>query len=126
MRLIPLEGLSWSDERGWGLRPLQAAGVETTRVVDVHVVSIAPGAVRGNHRHPNVTEWMLLFGAPSTLAWREEGGAARSVSLRGDQPFLAEIPPGVVHAVRGDGPGTAFLVAWADGVPATEWEDPLL
>jgi len=126
VRLVPLEGLSWSDARGWGLRPLEAAGVDVTRLGDVHVVSIAPGAVRGNHRHPNVTEWMLLFGAPFTLAWREEGGAARSVSLPGDEPFLAEIPPGVVHTVRGDGPGSAFLVAWADGTPETEWVDPLL
>ena len=116
MRFIPLDGLVWSDERGWGLRPLEAAGIVPEDVGEARVVSVKPGAVRGNHR----------FGAPVTLAWRAEGDEAQSVVVDGGTPVLAEFPPGVAHTIRGEGPGTAFLVSWADGVPTTERVPPLL
>jgi len=95
--------------------------VDPARLGDVHVVSVAPGAVRGNHRHPNVTEWMLVFGAPFTLAWRGDEGGVERLTRGGEEAVLVEIPPGVVHTVRCDGPGTAYLVSWADGTPETEW-----
>lgn len=126
MRLIPLDGFAWSDARGWGTLPLKAAGVDVGRVAELHVVSVEPGAVRGDHLHPNVTEWLLLFGARLTFAWREEGGPVDSITVSGHEPVLAEIPPGVAHTVRCDGPGTAFLFSWADGEPETRRVEPLL
>lgn len=95
-------------------------------VGDVHAASIRPGAVRGNHRHPNVTEWALVFGAPLTVAWRDPDGGEGRVRTEGDEPLLLELPPGTAHAMRGEGPGTSYLVSWADGVPETEPVPPLL
>lgn len=97
MKLIGLAGRGWSDERGWTFRPLDEVGIEPARFMDVHIASVVAGAVRGNHVHPNVTEWLPVFGAP-----------------------------GVAHAVRCDGPGTAFPVSWADGAAATDPVAPLL
>ncbi|MHB1193214.1 MAG: hypothetical protein ACYC6F_09225 [Longimicrobiales bacterium] len=97
VRLIRLDAHAWADARGWGLRPFEAVGSGVGRVGDVHVVSLLPGAVRGNHLHPNVTEWLLVLGAPVTVAWRSP-----------------------------EGPGSAYLVSWADGVPESEQVPPLL
>lgn len=126
MRFLPFDGASWSDARGWGLRPVEKSGLPYGGVGDVHVVSLEPGAVRGNHHHPGVTEWMLVFGAPVTLAWRDPDGAVRTVRVDGPEPVFAEVAPGVPHALRCEGPGTAYLVSWADGPPTTERGEPLL
>ena len=96
------------------------------RVGDVHVVSLLPGAVRGNHRHPNATEWLLVLGAPVTVAWRQPDGTEERVTAEGDEPLLLELPPGTPHALRGEGPATTYLLSWADGVPETEPVSPLL
>lgn len=124
--MIPLEGRSWRDARGWGVRPLDAASLGPDALGDLHVVSLVPGAVRGNHLHPGVTEWMLLFGAPVTLAWLPPGAEPASLRLELGEPVLVEIPAGVGHALRGEGPGETFLVSWADGAPTTERTPPLL
>lgn len=126
VRLIRLDAHAWADARGWGLRPFQAAGSDVGRVGDVHVVSLLPGAVRGNHRHPNVTEWLLILGSPVTVAWRTPDGAEERLNVEGEEPLLLVLPPGTPHALRGEGPGAAYLVSWADGVPETEPVPPLL
>ncbi len=126
VRLIRLDAHAWGDARGWGLRPFEAAGSDVGRVGDVHVVSLLPGAVRGNHRHPNVTEWLLILGAPVTVAWRTPDGTEERVRADGEEPFLLELPPGTPHALLAEGPASAYLVSWADGVPDTESVPPLL
>lgn len=126
MKIIPLNDHAWSDERGWGLRLLEAAGIGEGEVGDLHAVSVEPGAVRGNHLHPDTTEWMLVFGGGCTLAWREGNGPVEVRRVDPDAPLLAAFPPGVAHAVRGAGPGPVFLVCYADGRPETVRVPPLL
>ena len=130
MRRIDLSERSWSDERGWGLRPLEAAGVPPERLGDVHVVSLTPGAVRGNHAHPRGTEWILLCGGPVEVAWRGGEGSAPSETRQvgGDHPVLYEIPPGTAHAFRNASQGVVHLVVWNDEVdpPTVPAEPPLL
>ncbi|MEQ8329486.1 MAG: hypothetical protein RH859_03390 [Longimicrobiales bacterium] len=116
----------WGDARGWGLRPLEAAGVAPERLAEMHVVSVEPGAVRGNHRHPATTEWMLVFGAPADVASRTPDGPVEVERVDGGAPALLEFGPGVAHAVRGCGPGVTYLVCWADGTPETDRVEPLL
>lgn len=119
MKFLPLDGYSWEDVRGWGVRALEASGVAPGGVGEMHVASLEPGAVRGNHVHPNVTEWIIVFGGPTTLAWRPRDGAVERIQLPGPGPTLVELAPGEAHAVRCDGEHTAFLASWADGVPET-------
>jgi quercetin dioxygenase-like cupin family protein len=126
VRLIRLDAHDWEDALGWGLRPFEAAGSDVGHVGDVHVVSLLPGAVRGNHRHPNVTVWVLLLGAPVTVAWRNPDGTEERVRAEGEEPLLLELPPGTSHAMRAEGTAPAYLVSWADGVPETETVAPLL
>ncbi len=125
VRLLPLGDALWGDERGWGARPFAAAGPPAAGVGGVHLVSLEPGAVRGNHRHPGTTEWLLLFGGPVTLAWRSGAGEGRR-RFPGDRPVLVEIEPDVHHAVRGDATHPVHLFSWADGDPETHRVEPLL
>lgn len=126
MRIVSLQDRSWSDERGWGLQPLKAAGLDPSRLGEMHVVSLEPGAVRGNHVHPETTEWMLLCGGPMVVSWRADAGSEEAV-INGASPALLEIPPGVAHAVRSDADRVVYLLCWSDGEPVTErLPEPLL
>lgn len=114
LRPLDLSELGWGDERGWGLRPLEALPVDRARVGDVHVVSLRPGAVRGNHVHDRGTEWLLICGGPAVAAWRAENGEVGRMELPGDAPYLLEIPPGVPHAVKNVAGHVLHLVAFND------------
>ncbi len=123
--LHPLEGRLRGDERGWALRPLEAAGLEGRVPGDLHVVSLEPGAVRGNHRHDAV-EWLLVMEGRVEVRSRAVEGEPISVRvLEGPRPALLEIPPGVDHAVRNAGERTVYLLAFSDHPGAATVKVPM-
>jgi oxalate decarboxylase/phosphoglucose isomerase-like protein (cupin superfamily) len=83
------------------------------RVADMHLASIIPGAVRGNHYHLRKQEAIIFL--PDTmwsLHWDEgEGTAVQHRSFDGGTAVLALISPGTSHAVRNDGDAPLWLVA---------------
>ena len=79
VRVHDLGGRLWSDERGWGARPLEAAGLAGCPPGELHVVSLRPGAVRGNHYH-DATEWLLV--SEGTVEIRSRAGDSGAVESR--------------------------------------------
>lgn len=115
IKRVDIQKASWSDERGWGVEPLKAAGLSPENLGNLHVVSMAPGSVRGNHLHPKSTEWIQVLGGPVEIAWRSgEAGERHSSIVEGDRTVLFEIPPGVSHALRNNSRETIFLCCFAD------------
>jgi len=128
VRPIDVTALTRADERGWHLRPLDAIPVPRDRIEEMHVVSVRPDAVRGNHVHDESTEWLLVCGGPAVAAWRAPGqdGVGR-MEIPGDAPQLLEIPPGTAHALRNPGGQVLHLVAFSDRAePGTRPVEPLL
>ena len=127
MRVIELGKDVWGDERGWGMNPWRDSGLLPDGELSCHVVSLEPGAVRGNHRHPDAEEWLVLFGAPATVAVSKDGGPVEEVRVEGDRPVMIHVEVDEAHALRGEGPGTSFLVAFNDcPAPTTVRVPPLL
>lgn len=130
LRPLDVDDRTWGDERGWGLRLLEAAGLHSDEVGDLHVVSLRPGAVRGNHVHEQGTEWLLVCGGPAVAAWRARGaeeGAHARMEIPGDRPALLEIPPGVPHALQNAARHPIHLVAVnEEAEPPTRKVEPLL
>lgn len=121
MRIIELKDDVWGDERGWGLNPWRSSGLLPSGELSCHVVSLEPGAVRGNHRHPDAEEWMILFGAPCTVAVSRDDAEPETVRIDGDRPVMLHVARDEAHALRGEGPGPTFLVAFNDRpTPTTE------
>ncbi len=91
---------------------LEACAAGSGRIGDLHAASLEPGACRGNHFHPKSTEWLVVFGGPAVLAWREHGSrVVEQIPLEGEGPWLFEIPAGVEHAVRNRSDRRIYLVA---------------
>lgn len=105
-----------ADERGWVLFPWK--GIEGTIDPDtLHIVHVAPGATRGNHYHPQATEWICSIEGEGLLTWRSvDDGTVNELHLEA-QRTCVRISPGVRHAVKNIGPGELLLVAVREKKP---------
>jgi oxalate decarboxylase/phosphoglucose isomerase-like protein (cupin superfamily) len=114
IQFLPL-GDSWhQDERGFVYFPWQNAPdalplAEMCR--SCHLISIVPGQSRGQHQHPDKTEWLFTFHGEGQLFWRTGDGHLQQRLLSGNRTLVV-IPPGIPHTLRNDGPAQLYLLAW--------------
>ena len=67
------------DSRGFSFYPLKGRAPEPERLPeDFHLVSIAPGRVRGNHLHPGRWEWLYPFHGTGYFMWEPHPGDLRA------------------------------------------------
>jgi len=119
VKQVVLDGLR-QGPRGWGINPLQIAGIGNEPAGGLHLVSIRPGASRGNHVHANATEWILVFGGPGRLTWRSPAdGSLRESAVNGESPVLYEIPPRVEHVITNTSERDIYALVFYDH-PAPE------
>ncbi|MGA1839315.1 MAG: hypothetical protein ACMUIU_01710 [bacterium] len=115
VRRIDLKGNIWNDERGWGVSPIEAAGVQRDLLGNIHLTLIRPGCKRGNHYHKNSTEWLLIFGGPARFFWRSYNeDSIHEEIINETEPALFEIPPNVEHTILNDSRGNIYLMAFSD------------
>ena len=113
VQLIPLDGHLWSDERGWGVNPLDPARLAGEVPGDFHVVSMNPGSVRGNHVHALEEEWLLVLSGPARIVWKQmKSMSHETIDIPPEGPHLLRIPKNVPHAIQNTGSGEIFLVAF--------------
>jgi dTDP-4-dehydrorhamnose 3,5-epimerase-like enzyme len=99
------------DSRGQVFEPLAGDMAHAARWPNFHVATMEPGAVRGNHRHPQGTELIVLFGSDGSLVY-EEGAARRKLSFDRGSALAVLIPPGVAHAIQNTGEGVLVLLCF--------------
>jgi oxalate decarboxylase/phosphoglucose isomerase-like protein (cupin superfamily) len=113
IRKVPIGEKTWKDARGWVLNPLPQAGLESKPLGNLHVASMQPGAVRGNHAHGSAAEWLLFCGGPAVLLGGTAGDpGAEEIVIRGGEPELFEIPAGLPHAIVNRSDREIFLVVF--------------
>lgn len=101
VRQLELKNVIFKDGRGWSINPLKIADIRDKSLKDLHVVSIKPGTIRGNHHHPDATEWLIIYGGLASLVWRPVGNeAVNEFLIEGEEPALFEISPGCEHAIK--------------------------
>lgn len=114
IQFIDLCGSLQADARGFAYFPFQGLA-ETLPVVDMctscHLIAISPGQVRGQHQHPQKTEWLYVFHGQGELFWRTREGQRRQRRLD-DHRTLVVISPGIPHALRNAGSDALYLLAW--------------
>ncbi|HEX5200769.1 hypothetical protein ACFQS1_34605 [Paractinoplanes rhizophilus] len=92
------------DPRGPAFAVPKTALAALGGVEDVHLMTVRPGAVRGNHFHPRKREVLVVLHEDDwELHWSEPDGAPRSRTFRGAGGVSLTILPGVAHAIRNTG-----------------------
>lgn len=101
------------DDRGGEMyEPVASDDLIAGRVKNIHVVTMNPGRVRGNHFHLEQTE-SLCFGAGVVLYTLEEGDRRRY--RFGDvKRVIVRVPPGVPHAIVNEGKRVEYVVCSSD------------
>ena len=113
IRRVAIGDKAWKDARGWVLNPLPLAGLEGKPLGNLHVASMQPGAVRGNHVHGLAAEWLLFCRGPAVLLAGAEGTPeAEEILVDGAEPEPFEIPAGLPHAIVSRADREIFLVVF--------------
>ena len=114
VEFIDLTGDIHEDPRGLSFFPWPGQVPNPQDILTTfHLVSIAPGQVRGNHLHPGHIEWLYLFHGPGELIWEATTGEVKEQRVSGNRT-LVRVPPGVAHAVCNPGPEVLYLLAWRE------------
>lgn len=100
------------DARGWVVNPIPPP-YAARPFGHLHLASMAPGAVRGNHRHRRLNELIFVWGGRS--AWRVEGpDGGEEFELSAAELTVVEIPAGLGHAVRNIDDHLIYLLSYYD------------
>ncbi len=101
------------DVRGFSFSAPTEALAFVVRMSDVHIASIKPGAVRGNHYHLRRREAIVVQpGSRWSLHWDDgENQPAQHREFSGERAIVVLVSPGASHAVRNDGVSDLWLVA---------------
>lgn len=84
--------------------------------VDVHLSTLVPKAVRGNHFHRDRRELLIVVHQDAwSLHWDTgEGTAVHSRTFEGSGAVLVEVEPLASHAVRNDGGADLLITGLCD------------
>lgn len=101
------------DQRGFSFTVPAEALAFLGSVGDVHLSSVLPSTVRGNHYHTIRREVILVnYHTEWSFHWDEgEGCPAQHRQFAGSGAVLVLLEPGASHAVRNDGNGSLVLAA---------------
>jgi dTDP-4-dehydrorhamnose 3,5-epimerase-like enzyme len=111
--VIELDG--YKDQRGWNTHPIPYELMEEHKLDNVHIVSLEPGTVRGNHIHTRQTEYIFIMGGPCRVAAVNPKTAELSdlIVLAGDL-YLFKVLPGVGHGFKNIGLTTIYALCFSD------------
>ena len=115
MKSIDLHSLLYTDDRGWSLDILKASGLAANQVGNLHTASLKPKSIRGNHYHPEATEWLLVFGGKTQIAWKSiVSDEKETVFVEEGSIRFFQFPPNTVHAVKNQSNHETYVLAFCD------------
>lgn len=100
-----------SDRRGWLVELLKSNELEKP-VKQIHIASIKPGCVRGEHYHSKRIEWFFIVAGLAKLSLEDIKTKEKiSFKLSSREPKVITIFPKISHAVENIGKDTVYLVS---------------
>lgn len=103
------------DARGWVIEPISDASITKGGVGNIHIVSLNPQTVRGNHYHQHRREYIcVIAGRCQFLAVDNTTHERQEVFVDADANAMFVVHPKVSHAVKNIGPETAYLLCYSD------------
>jgi hypothetical protein len=104
------------DERGDSWSIPQEAVDFVGSVDEIHVATILPGAIRGNHFHADKREaTVLAFSDSCRLAWKPLNAAETTQKdFEGKDAIVFKALPNVIHAIKNTGGRPVTLVSFSN------------
>jgi len=101
------------DARGFSVTTPPEALEYVGRTADVHLASINPGAIRGNHYHVKTRMAIMILPGPNWSFHWDEGEDTQSQQriFDGTRTILMLVATGASHAVRNDGRAPLWMLA---------------
>lgn len=107
----------YADDRGW-LAEIFRHDETEYRPVMSYVSMTRPGIARGPHEHMDQTDFFCFFGNFRLYLWDNRKESAtygqKMVTEPTGKPYIAIVPPGVVHAYKNIGNAEALVVNLPD------------
>ncbi len=123
MKGIKIERLKrHQDSRGVVFEPLTTAMLRSGKILNVHVATMRPGAVRGNHRHLRATECVCISGSVKLTV---QNGKRRQEQIQfyEDECVRVRIAPCIAHAFVNTGMSDTFIVCAVDRTGASDMKE---
>lgn len=112
MKVTIRESFVSADGRGFLAKPIEDNTVR--EVSNIHLVSLGPGKVRGNHFHENQTEYVSVIGGRVRfIAVDNETHEMIDTILDGARVPVIMIPPRVTHALKNIGAEVNYLLCFS-------------
>ncbi len=115
MRIIQTKEIEfYQDDRGWCIRPISDDDIKNGIISDIHMVSMKPGAIRGNHYHLHKTENIFIIGSTCrVLAIDNNTKEKEEKIIEDNDKILFIIPPDVTHAIENIGNDVSYLFCFS-------------
>lgn len=107
------------DARGAVFEPLGPDLLGGGTLRNTHVATMAPGAIRGCHRHLSATE-IIVFSGEIKLVVRDREGNREEFLFNGGECVRITVSPGIAHAFVNVGKTDTFIVCFSDRVAGTD------
>ena len=101
------------DARGKVFEPLTLKILASNKIRNVHVATIHPAGVRGNHRHREAIE-RIIFSGEIRLVVQDSRGRQEQYEFRDGECVRVTISPGIAHALVNIGKKDTFIVCFVD------------
>ena len=103
------------DARGWNTHPIPYELIDKHALDNIHIVSLEPGTVRGNHAHHRQTEYIFVMGGPCRVAAVNKATAEFSeLVVHPDDLYLFKVSPGVGHGFKNISNATIYALCFSD------------
>ncbi|MDK9699365.1 MAG: hypothetical protein OEM52_04335 [bacterium] len=99
-------------ERGWLAQLYPLLQEHLGNVCDIHVVTLEPGVIRGNHFHLEADEAFFLVTGTAKMAWKEAGNCVVCETKAGEE--LVFYGRGTPHAIQNLTSSTIVGIAFSN------------
>jgi dTDP-4-dehydrorhamnose 3,5-epimerase-like enzyme len=103
----------FQDTRGKVFNPIPEEKLMSGTVRNIHIATMRPGAVRGNHRHAEQTE-SICFSGSIKLVVQNRKGRQKKIEFQDYECVRVTISPGIAHAFVNCGDSDTFIVCSSD------------
>lgn len=104
-----------ADNRGFAIRSISDEELQRKNIFNLHLVSLKPGVVRGNHYHQHQNEVITIFGSRCKIvAVDNKTGEREEKIIEEERQVLIKVPTNVTHALKNIGDNILYLLCYSD------------